>query len=156
VIAAPAHALCGMLQATWGNVRTLKSNANVKLSYFFLCNRIKSFRDHVRYKAPLASILIVRGCLRTCPTFSWCPMDEKRQRTRTRVCKDAMLISEHDSEGRHCVVSDITNGGARLLLAHPNRLPSTFSLTFDNFRSERVCRVIWRTVDAVGVRFINR
>jgi PilZ domain len=83
-------------------------------------------------------------------------MDEKRQRTRTRMWKDAMLISEHDSEGRYCVVSDITNGGARLHLTHTTRLPSTFSLTFDNFRSERVCRLIWRTVDTVGVRFVNR
>jgi methyl-accepting chemotaxis protein len=83
-------------------------------------------------------------------------MDEKRQRTRTRMWKNAMLISEHDSEGRHCVVSDITNSGARLHLADPNRLSSTFSLTFDNFRSERVCRVIWRAVDTVGVQFINR
>jgi hypothetical protein len=83
-------------------------------------------------------------------------MDDKRQRTRTRVWKDAKLISEHDSEGRHCVVSDITNGGARVHLARTNRLPQIFSLTFDNFRSERICRVIWRTVDAVGVRFINR
>jgi hypothetical protein len=65
-------------------------------------------------------------------------------------------MSEHDSEGRRCVVSDITNGGARVHLGRPTQLPKTFSLTFDNFRSERICKVIWRTDDTVGVRFINR
>jgi PilZ domain len=83
-------------------------------------------------------------------------MYEKRQVSRTRMRKDAMLMSEHDSEGRRCVVSDITNGGARVHLRRPTQLPKTFSLTFDNFRSERICEVIWRTDDTVGVRFINR
>jgi hypothetical protein len=83
-------------------------------------------------------------------------MDEKRSSTRTQMSKNAKIVSQHDINGSDCVVTDITSGGARLHLANVSRLPPTFSLTFDNFRSERVCKVIWRSVNAVGVQFIGR
>jgi hypothetical protein len=83
-------------------------------------------------------------------------MDEQRNRTRTQMLKNAKIVCEHDINGSDCVVTNITNNGARLQLARVSRLPATFSLTFDNFRSERICEVIWRSADAVGVRFVSR
>jgi hypothetical protein len=83
-------------------------------------------------------------------------MDEKRKRTRTRISKNAKIVSEHDVNGSDCVVADITNHGARIHSAHVSRLPRMFSLTFDNFKSERLCKIVWRSADAVGVRFVGQ
>jgi hypothetical protein len=43
--------------------------------------------------------------------------------------------------------------GASLRLNGLNIVPSEFGTSFDNFRTMRCCRLIWRDSDFVGVAF---
>jgi hypothetical protein len=50
-----------------------------------------------------------------------------------------------------CCVRDVTNQGAGIRLEGLNVLPVDFDLSFDNFRTTRGSRVIWREGDFVGI-----
>jgi hypothetical protein len=52
-----------------------------------------------------------------------------------------------------CAVYDVTNSGARIGLQGPKVIPPEFALSFDNFRSVRMCRLAWRQGDFLGAAF---
>jgi len=56
----------------------------------------------------------------------------------------------------HCVVWDMSDGGARLAVAHPlDSLPRTFTLMLDKDGSiRRNCEVVWTDSRYVCVRFV--
>jgi hypothetical protein len=54
---------------------------------------------------------------------------------------------------RACAVTDITNVGACICTQDLPAMPLNFELSFDNFRTTRNCRLIWRKHDFVGVAF---
>jgi hypothetical protein len=78
---------------------------------------------------------------------------ERRAIGRTTINRDVLMyFSGHD--GVHaCCVRDVTNHGAGLRLNSLNILPSEFGISFDNFRTMRRCRLIWRDGDFVGAAF---
>ena len=80
-------------------------------------------------------------------------VDERRTRKRTRILRSAKIIVPRRSPVIHCTVQNITSGGARLKLANTYGLPETFELTFEQGRTRRACRVVWRTADELGVAF---
>jgi hypothetical protein len=43
--------------------------------------------------------------------------------------------------------------GAQIRLSGLNVLPPNFELSFDNFRTVRKCRLIWRRHDLIGIAF---
>jgi hypothetical protein len=55
-----------------------------------------------------------------------------------------------------CVIWDISDGGARLAVAHPiATLPPTFTLALASAgRVTRKCQVVWTDTRFVGVRFV--
>jgi hypothetical protein len=48
---------------------------------------------------------------------------------------------------------DVTNVGAGLKLNGRNIVPSEFGISFDNFRTMRLCGLIWRDGDSLGAAF---
>jgi hypothetical protein len=78
---------------------------------------------------------------------------ERRDVTRTRVLRGAKIIPPHRGSMIHCTVQNITSSGACLKLANTYGLPETFELTFEQGRTRRACRVVWRTADQIGVAF---
>lgn len=81
-------------------------------------------------------------------------MEERRAVPRTRVLKGARIILNQRSSTISCVVRNLTNSGAYLTVATAAGIPSTFELSFDNqCRSRRICRVVWRCGDGLGVAF---
>jgi hypothetical protein len=52
-----------------------------------------------------------------------------------------------------CSVRDVTNLGAGIRLNQVIIIPFEFVISFDNFRTTRQCRLIWRDGDFVGVTF---
>ena len=80
-------------------------------------------------------------------------MDDRRAVTRTRVLRNAKILVPRHSPVIHCTVHDLTSTGACLTLANTYGLPPTFDLTFEHGRTRRLCRVIWRTADKLGVVF---
>jgi hypothetical protein len=79
--------------------------------------------------------------------------NDRRDVTRTRVSRSAKIIPPHRGSMIHCTVQNITSSGACLKLANTYGLPETFELTFEQGRTRRACRVVWRTADQIGVAF---
>jgi hypothetical protein len=79
--------------------------------------------------------------------------NERRDVTRTRMSRSAKIIPPRHGSMIHCTVQNITSSGACLKLANTYGLPETFELTFEQGRTRRACRVVWRTVDQIGVAF---
>jgi hypothetical protein len=78
---------------------------------------------------------------------------ERRGVQRTRVRRNAKIIVPRRSSVIHCTVQNITSGGACLRLANTFGVPESFDLTFELGRTRRLCRVVWRTNDQLGVAF---
>ena len=85
----------------------------------------------------------------------WESAFERRSIGRTKIAKSALLFVIGQASVRSCGVTDITNVGAGIRTQDLPALPLNFELSFDNFRSVRKCRLIWRDGDFVGVAFEN-
>jgi hypothetical protein len=74
-------------------------------------------------------------------------MSDRRSVGRTKIGRGA------GSGVDPCAVYDVTNSGARIGLQGPKVIPPEFALSFDNFRSVRMCRLAWRQGDFLGAAF---
>ena len=79
-------------------------------------------------------------------------MKQKRQNSRSRVLKGAKIIVGASSL-LDCVVRDMNNSGARIKIPNAVDLPDKFVLAFEDDRFRRQCRVMWRTLNEVGIEF---
>jgi PilZ domain len=80
-------------------------------------------------------------------------MAERRSVPRTRVLRNAEIFLSDREAVLHCTLLDLTRFGARLSLASTYKIPESFELTFDNGRTRRKCRVVWRTGTRLGISF---
>jgi hypothetical protein len=80
-------------------------------------------------------------------------MPNRRTSVRTTVCLAARILFGASRGPYDCVVRDVTNSGARLEVHDLKIIPMHFEMSFDNFRSARKCRVIWRSGNFIGVAF---
>ena len=80
-------------------------------------------------------------------------MEERRHTLRHRTYKGAHIASRGRSTIA-CIVRNLSDGGACLIIDNPVGLPETFHLVFDDGESDRQCRVVWRGRDRLGVRFV--
>jgi hypothetical protein len=80
---------------------------------------------------------------------------DRRSIGRTHITKAASLFFSSQSGLHACLVRDVTNVGAGIRTQDLPLLPVGFELSFDNFRTARKCRLIWRERDYIGVAFEN-
>jgi hypothetical protein len=81
-------------------------------------------------------------------------MDDRRDVARTRIRRNAeIVVIRRGATTMQCTLQDLTSTGACLTLPSTYQVPDTFELTFDRGRSNRPCRVKWRTGDKLGVSF---
>jgi methyl-accepting chemotaxis protein len=80
-------------------------------------------------------------------------MAERRRLARHAVLKSAKIAFNDQSSLIACTVCNLTSDGACIHFATTRHAPESFELSFDNFRSARTCRVIWRQTDRLGVYF---
>lgn len=80
-------------------------------------------------------------------------MNERRNVARTRILRNAEIILNDRGTLLHCTLLDLNQGGARLSLGSTYRISEAFELTFDNARTRRKCRVMWRTETQLGITF---
>ena len=80
-------------------------------------------------------------------------MVERQRIVRSRIFAPVIVIPSQGSLLRDCAVRDITSLGARLESSDVPVLPTDFALTFDNARTLRRCRLIWRIANEAGVTF---
>jgi hypothetical protein len=78
---------------------------------------------------------------------------ERRSIGRTRINRNALLFFVGQTGVFSCCVRDVTNHGAGIRLDGINVMPTDFDLSFDNFRTIRKSRMIWRDGDFVGIAF---
>ena len=79
---------------------------------------------------------------------------ERRSVSRTAASKGGLLFFSAQRGVFACEVCDLSNIGARIQLKL-GILPPNFELSFDNFRTVRKCRLIWRRGDLIGIAFQN-
>jgi hypothetical protein len=80
---------------------------------------------------------------------------QQRQTTvgRTKIVKGAPLFFNEKTGANSCTVRDVTNLGAGIRAQNLQIIPLDFALSFDNFRTVRMCRLIWRQDEFLGVSF---
>ena len=71
--------------------------------------------------------------------------EERRRVQRTRTDKCARILLDRDAAVIECIVRDLTNLGAGLVVASSAGVPETFELVFGSVHARRPCRVVWRT-----------
>jgi hypothetical protein len=69
------------------------------------------------------------------------------------VYRDVILSIPGHITSDPCRVRALSASGAGIALNGLALLPIAFSLSFDGFRTERSCRLVWREGDFVGVAF---
>jgi hypothetical protein len=83
----------------------------------------------------------------------WLEEFDRRHVTRTRISKGALIFASRRFGVQTCTVGDVTNSGAGIRTHDITILPPTFDLSFDNFRTIRNCRLVWRAGDYIGAAF---
>jgi hypothetical protein len=78
---------------------------------------------------------------------------DRRAIGRTMINRDVSMFFLGQGLIHACRVRDVTNHGAGIQLNGLNIVPSEFGISFDNFRTMRQCRSIWRYGDFVGAAF---
>jgi hypothetical protein len=81
------------------------------------------------------------------------PVFERRSIGRTKIIKGALLFFSAKTGVHSCTVHDVTNLGAGIRAQDLKVVPLDFALSFDSFRTVRMCRLIWRHSDFLGVAF---
>lgn len=79
-------------------------------------------------------------------------MIERRSTQRHRVFKQGMLAFSGGG-GTDCMVRNISETGARIEIASPVGLPSSFTLVIVADHFLRPCRAVWSAGRRIGVAF---
>ncbi len=81
---------------------------------------------------------------------------EKRKSPRYPMRRAAEVVFGAHQAPVHCVVWDMSEGGARLAVAHPlPSLPHSFTLVlYKDGGVRRNCEVVWTDSRYVGVKFV--
>jgi hypothetical protein len=110
------------------------------------------------YHAPAAGFVFIIGLPARMPTPD--PLSspdehifERRSRTRTVINRGALMFYIGRAGVEICTVRDVTNHGAGIRLHEAQLVPINFDLSFDNFRTIRKSRLIWREGDFLGAAF---
>ena len=72
---------------------------------------------------------------------------------RTRVLRGAAISLHHVGTIAICMVRNVSDTGACLVLSEPVGVPIEFDLTIEREKSSRRCRVVWREKNKIGVEF---
>lgn len=78
---------------------------------------------------------------------------QRRRVSRRRVFKGAEISFRGLRATIDCTVHDISELGARLLVESPIGVPDRFDLVQHGCKP-RLCRVVWRKPNQIGVEFI--
>ena len=82
--------------------------------------------------------------------------DDQRKSRRRTVCYAARL-ELRPGQPVGCLLSDISDTGARLTVPYPDKVPQRFLLWLtQNGSARRLCEVVWRKAGQIGVKFERR
>ncbi len=81
---------------------------------------------------------------------------DRRKIARRVINRVAQFHSGDGSLPRSCMITDISEGGARLYSEIDMPQKFTLSVRSDDGEARRDCRVVWRLGRELGVEFIDR
>jgi hypothetical protein len=81
---------------------------------------------------------------------------ERRKNPRRKINRVAHFHSEISPTPRSCMVTDISEGGARLYCEIDMPPKFTLRISGEGVNERRECRVVWRLGGELGVEFIDR
>jgi PilZ domain len=81
---------------------------------------------------------------------------ERRKAFRVEWNSAAMLYDRNGRRARPCIVSNFSNGGAKIAGVRGETIGDEFLLRLTPHSRARKCRVVWRSEDALGVEFTDR
>lgn len=79
-------------------------------------------------------------------------MNERRAQPRSRALKAARIILPGGYSTFDCMVRNLSEGGAKLVMETTAGVPDEFNLRFED-GSIRPCRACWRNAKELGVSF---
>jgi len=80
-------------------------------------------------------------------------MTEQRRAPREKTYKAARIAFGGRRAVITCLVRNLSNTGACIGLNDPVDIPELFNLVFDSGEASRMCQVIWRRGNRIGVEF---
>lgn len=80
-------------------------------------------------------------------------MDDKRKVPRRRVLKEGKIVYADGLRVLDCTIRDISDDGARLLIANTVGLPETFQLFEKASGLLYPASIAWRQPNSIGVHF---
>ena len=81
------------------------------------------------------------------------PTIERRQAHRNRSYLGARIALDAQSSSTECLVRNLTDSGAKLILSEAVPLPDAFDLTIERRALAVRARMVWRRGEALGVAF---
>jgi hypothetical protein len=82
--------------------------------------------------------------------------DKEKRKARRQPMRYTAWIAPKPGELHGCVLSDISNTGARITVEDVDTIPDSFMLMLArNGKALRPCRVIWRKPKMLGVSFVT-
>ena len=81
---------------------------------------------------------------------------ERRKNFRVEWNSPATIYDLDRQMVRPCILSDFSNGGAKITGVRASTIPDEFLLRITHGHGRtRKCRVIWRSEDTVGIEFTD-
>lgn len=80
-------------------------------------------------------------------------MAEQRRAPRQKTYKAARIAFGGRRAVITCLVRNLSDTGACLGLNDPIDIPDVFNLVFDSGEASRMCQVVWRKANRIGVVF---
>jgi hypothetical protein len=82
-------------------------------------------------------------------------IDQRRSQRYPTNCRAWIEFDDH-TPPLNCTLVDISDGGARIEVAAPHRLPEEFSLILtEDAGHVRRCRIIWRADNEIGISYLE-
>jgi PilZ domain len=78
---------------------------------------------------------------------------EKRRSQRHRTLKGGKIYFHKSWAGIDCVVRDLSEGGAGIIVESEAGIPERFNLVISSTSLNRPCRLAWRLQNRIGVSF---
>jgi hypothetical protein len=82
-------------------------------------------------------------------------MRERRKNFRVEWNSQAKIYDRRGRFARPCLVSNFSNGGAKIVSLEPRTIPDEFTLRISPHGRLQERHVTWRSKDGVGVEFTD-
>jgi hypothetical protein len=81
-------------------------------------------------------------------------MDNQRNSPRSRTLKTAKVVFNNRRSVVDCIIRNISDDGCCLQISDPLAVPETFEM--ETGGGWRLCQVVWRKADRIGVKFTDQ